>query len=98
MLSPCKGLQFNKCFDKTLWCSLHCTIFFLRLFMFSPGTDHHGFRTSHGDGWLLTVAVLEGINLPLVADTLDPYVMLNCNGITKTSSVQLQTQDPQWNG
>ncbi|XP_078172254.1 C2 and GRAM domain-containing protein At5g50170-like isoform X1 [Carex rostrata] len=61
------------------------------------GTDHHAFRTTHGDGWLLTVAVIEGINLPPInSDTLDPYVMLSCNGITKTSSVQLQTQDPQW--
>lgn len=67
--------------------------------MLSSGTDHHAFRTTHGDGWLLTVAVIEGINLPpIISDTLDPYVMLSCNGITKTSSVQLQTQDPQWKG
>ncbi|KAJ4814472.1 C2 and GRAM domain-containing protein [Rhynchospora pubera] len=62
------------------------------------GIDHHSFKTTHGDGWLLTVALIEGINLPLfISDTLDPYVMLRCNGMTKTSSVQLQTQDPQWN-
>ncbi|KAJ3697009.1 hypothetical protein LUZ61_000714 [Rhynchospora tenuis] len=62
------------------------------------GIDHHGFKTTHGDGWLLTVALIEGINLPpFISDTLDPYVMLSCNGMTKTSSVQLQTQDPQWN-
>lgn len=28
----------------------------------------------------------------------DPYVVFTCNGRTKTSSVKLQTCDPQWNG
>ncbi|KAJ1696674.1 hypothetical protein LUZ63_005186 [Rhynchospora breviuscula] len=62
------------------------------------GIDRHSFKTTHGDGWLVTVALIEGISLPpFISDTLDPYVMLGCNGMTKTSSVQLQTQDPQWN-
>ncbi|KAJ3675278.1 hypothetical protein LUZ60_004320 [Juncus effusus] len=52
----------------------------------------------NGEGWLLTVALIEGINFPSInSGFLDPYVMLSCNGITKTSSVQLRTQDPQWN-
>ncbi|XP_015068094.1 C2 and GRAM domain-containing protein At5g50170 isoform X1 [Solanum pennellii] len=53
---------------------------------------------AQGDGWVLTVALIEGINLASLdpTDPPDPYVVLTCNGKTKTSSVQLQTLDPQW--
>ncbi|KAJ4850867.1 hypothetical protein Tsubulata_007102 [Turnera subulata] len=58
----------------------------------------HGIR-AQGDGWVLTVALIEGSNLSSLDSTglSDPYVVLTCNGKTKTSSVQLQTSDPQWN-
>ncbi|KAG9138021.1 hypothetical protein Leryth_001285 [Lithospermum erythrorhizon] len=60
------------------------------------GSDH-GIK-SQGDGWVLTVALIEGSNLPSMDPTVpDPYVVLTCNGKTRTSSVQLQTLDPQWN-
>ncbi|KAJ0989007.1 hypothetical protein J5N97_007363 [Dioscorea zingiberensis] len=61
------------------------------------GSDH-GVK-AQGDGWLLTVALIEGSNLMSVAsnEVADPYVVFSCNGKTRTSSVQLQTHDPQWN-
>ncbi|RZS08527.1 hypothetical protein BHM03_00039511 [Ensete ventricosum] len=63
------------------------------------GSDH-GIE-AHGDGWLLTVALVEGSRLPSAAAAPgfpDPYVVFSCNGRSRTSSVQLQTSDPQWNG
>ena len=41
-----------------------------------------------GDGWLLTVALIEGIKLAPVDATgfSDPYVVFTCNGKTRTSS------------
>lgn len=65
-----------------------------RLYM---GSDH-GIK-SQSDGWLVTVALVEAVDLPPL-DTRgfsDPFVVLMCNGKTRTSSVQLQTCDPQWN-
>ncbi|KAL5216770.1 hypothetical protein ABZP36_008171 [Zizania latifolia] len=60
------------------------------------GSDH-GVK-ANGDGWLLTVALLEATSLPSVScGSVDPYGVFSCNGITRTSSVQLQTHDPQWN-
>ncbi|KAF5182941.1 C2 and gram domain-containing protein [Thalictrum thalictroides] len=61
------------------------------------GNDH-GVR-SQGDGWVLTVALVEGSNIASMdaAGLSDPYVVLSCNGKTRTSSVKLQTCDPQWN-
>ncbi|KAI5014654.1 hypothetical protein ZWY2020_056044 [Hordeum vulgare] len=57
----------------------------------------HGVK-ANGDGWLLTVALLEATSLPPVScGSVDPYVVFSCNGVTRTSSVQLQTQEPQWN-
>lgn len=49
---------------------------------------------------MLTVALIEGTNLALLDPTgfPDPYVVFTCNGKTRTSSVKLQTLDPQWNG
>ncbi|KAK1294002.1 C2 and GRAM domain-containing protein [Acorus calamus] len=64
---------------------------------FRKGSDH-GVK-AQGDGWLLSVALIEGNNL-LPADSngfSDPYVVFTCNGKSRTSSVQLQTFDPQWN-
>ena len=62
------------------------------------GSDH-GVK-SQGDGWVLTVALIEGVNLASLDSTgfSDPYVVFTCNGKTRTSSVKLQTRDPQWNG
>lgn len=62
------------------------------------GSDH-GVK-AQGDGWVLTVALIEGANLASMNSTEipDPYVVFTCNGKTKTSSVKLQALDPQWNG
>ena len=55
---------------------------------------------AHGDGWVLTVALMEGVDLASMESTglSDPYVVFTCNGRTRSSSVKLQTRDPQWNG
>ncbi|KAJ8772275.1 hypothetical protein K2173_027452 [Erythroxylum novogranatense] len=62
------------------------------------GSDH-GIKAK-GDGWILTVAVIEGTDLASLGTAVssDPYVVLTCNGRTRTSSVKLQTSNPQWNG
>ncbi|XP_073124077.1 C2 and GRAM domain-containing protein At5g50170 isoform X1 [Henckelia pumila] len=54
---------------------------------------------AHGDGWILTIALIEGANLTSLNSTelSDPYVVFTCNGKTRTSSVKLQTLCPQWN-
>ncbi|CAL5203287.1 unnamed protein product [Lathyrus oleraceus] len=64
---------------------------------FQMGTDH-GMR-AHGDGWVVTVALIEGVDLALLESTglSDPYVVFTCNGQTRSSSVKLETSDPQWN-
>ncbi|KAH6832324.1 C2 calcium/lipid-binding and GRAM domain containing protein [Perilla frutescens var. hirtella] len=61
------------------------------------GSDH-GVK-AQGEGWVLTVALVEGANLALRSPTEvpDPYVVFTCNGKSRTSSVKLQTLDPQWN-
>ncbi|KAK4489023.1 hypothetical protein RD792_004815 [Penstemon davidsonii] len=61
------------------------------------GSDH-GIK-AQGDGWVLTVALIEGSNLASVNPTEmpDPYVVFTCNGKTRTSSVKLQTLEPVWN-
>ncbi|XP_048490312.1 C2 and GRAM domain-containing protein At1g03370 isoform X2 [Beta vulgaris subsp. vulgaris] len=61
------------------------------------GSDH-GVK-AQGDGWLLTVALIEGSNLAAVDSSgfSDPYVVFTCNGRTKTSSIKFQKLDPQWN-
>lgn len=53
---------------------------------------------AQGDGWVLTVALIEGSNLPSMNqnEIPDPYVVFTCNGKTRTSSVKLQTVNPQW--
>ncbi|KAM7263253.1 hypothetical protein ACFE04_000936 [Oxalis oulophora] len=58
----------------------------------------HGVK-AQGDGWLLTVALIEGNNLAAVDSSgfCDPYVVFSCNGKTKTSSIKFQKSNPQWN-
>lgn len=61
------------------------------------GSDH-GIK-AQGDGWLLTVALIEGSDLAAVDSSgyCDPYVVFTCSGRTKTSSIKFQTLDPHWN-
>lgn len=62
------------------------------------GSDH-GIK-AHGDGWLLTIALIKG-NGVVGAGTPglpDPYVIFTCNGKRKTSSIKYQTSEPKWNG
>ncbi|CAK9139169.1 unnamed protein product [Ilex paraguariensis] len=61
------------------------------------GSDH-GVK-AQGDGWLLTVALIEGSNLAAVDSSgfSDPYVVFTCNGKTRTSSIKFQKSNPQWN-
>lgn len=61
------------------------------------GSDH-GIK-AQGDGWLLTVALIEGNNLAAVHSSgfSDPYVVFTCNGKTRTSSIKFQKSDPSWN-
>ncbi|XP_024983723.1 C2 and GRAM domain-containing protein At1g03370 [Cynara cardunculus var. scolymus] len=58
----------------------------------------HGIK-AQGDGWLLTVALVEGSNLPSIDlnGLSDPYVVFTCNGKTRTSSIKFQKSDPRWN-
>ncbi|KAI4311851.1 hypothetical protein MLD38_036714 [Melastoma candidum] len=58
----------------------------------------HGVR-AQGDGWLLTVALIEGTNLAAVDSSgfSDPYVVFTCNGKTRTSSIKFHNSDPLWN-
>ncbi|XP_066325179.1 C2 and GRAM domain-containing protein At1g03370-like isoform X2 [Miscanthus floridulus] len=61
------------------------------------GSDH-GVK-AHRDGWLLTIALIEGSGV-VSAGTPgfpDPYVVFTCNGKRKTSSVKYQTSEPKWN-
>ncbi|KAM5588959.1 C2 and GRAM domain-containing protein [Rosa sericea] len=61
------------------------------------GSDH-GVK-ARGDGWLLTVALIEGSNIAAVDSSgfSDPYVVFSCNGKTRTSSIKFQKCDPMWN-
>ncbi|KAF5943495.1 hypothetical protein HYC85_017572 [Camellia sinensis] len=61
------------------------------------GSDH-GVK-AQGDGWLLTVALIEGNNLAAVDSSgfSDPYVVFSCNGKTRISSIKFQKSNPQWN-
>ncbi|XP_020220364.1 C2 and GRAM domain-containing protein At1g03370 isoform X3 [Cajanus cajan] len=61
------------------------------------GSDH-GIK-AQGDGWLLTVALIEGSNLASVDSSgfSDPYVVFSCNGKTRTSSIKFQKSNPVWN-
>ena len=72
-------------------------VYFVQFFPHVGGD--HGVKAK-GDGWLLTVALIEGIKLAPVDATgfSDPYVVFTCNGKTRTSSIKFQTLEPQWNG
>ncbi|AQL04474.1 C2 and GRAM domain-containing protein [Zea mays] len=61
------------------------------------GSDH-GVK-AHGDGWLLTVALIEGTGIIATgsSDLFDIYVVFTCNAKRKTSSIKFQTSDPKWN-
>ncbi|XP_074573271.1 C2 and GRAM domain-containing protein At1g03370-like [Curcuma longa] len=61
------------------------------------GSDHG--KKARGDGWLLTVALIEGSNLVALdsAGFSDPYVVFTCNGKMRTSSIKFHRLDPQWN-
>ncbi|KAH6825855.1 C2 calcium/lipid-binding and GRAM domain containing protein [Perilla frutescens var. hirtella] len=61
------------------------------------GSDH-GIK-GKGDGWLLTVALIEGSHLAAtnLAGSSDPYVVFTCNGKRKTSSIKFQKSEPLWN-
>ncbi|RZC65921.1 hypothetical protein C5167_009611 [Papaver somniferum] len=61
------------------------------------GSDH-GVK-AQGDGWLVTIALIEGSSLAAVDSTgfSDPYVVFTCNGKTRTSSIKFQKLDPLWN-
>lgn len=74
-----------------------CCLF--RFLLYSITGGDHGVK-AHGDGWLLTVALIEGSNLAAVDSSgfCDPYVVFTCNGKTKTSSIKFQKSSPQWNG
>ncbi|XP_031491799.1 C2 and GRAM domain-containing protein At1g03370 isoform X1 [Nymphaea colorata] len=61
-------------------------------------SSDHGVK-AQGDGWLLTVALIEGTKLAPVDATgfSDPYVVFTCSGKSKTSSIKFQTLNPRWN-
>ncbi|KAL5163713.1 C2 and GRAM domain-containing protein [Glycine soja] len=61
------------------------------------GSDH-GIK-AQGEGWMLTVALIEGSNLATVDSGAfcDPYVVFTCNGKTRTSSIKFKKSDPLWN-
>ncbi|CAH8388798.1 unnamed protein product [Eruca vesicaria subsp. sativa] len=61
------------------------------------GSDH-GIK-AHGDGWLLTVALIEGVDLAAVDPSghCDPYIVFTSNGKTRTSSIKFQKSNPHWN-
>lgn len=46
------------------------------------------------------MALIDGSNIASMGSSKssDPYVAFTCNGQTRTSSVQFETCDPQWNG
>ena len=69
----------------------------LLLCMFIEGD--HGVK-GQGNGWILTVALIEGVNISSLdsSGSSDPCVVFTCNGEKRTSSVELQTHEPQWNG
>ncbi|KAF6145125.1 hypothetical protein GIB67_013476 [Kingdonia uniflora] len=67
------------------------------LFHVQKGSDHQ--VKAQGNGWLLTVALIEGSSIATVDSTAfsDPYVVFTCNGKTRTSSIKFQKPDPRWN-
>lgn len=62
------------------------------------GSDH-GVK-AHGDGWLLTVALIEGTGIIAAGSSglFDLYAVFTCNAKRKTSSIKFHASDPKWNG
>lgn len=60
------------------------------------GSDH-GVKAK-GDGWLLAITLVGAQSIPVSdeARAPDPYVVFTCTGKTRTSSVKLQTSNPEW--
>ncbi|CAN6479703.1 unnamed protein product [Victoria cruziana] len=58
----------------------------------------HGVK-ARGEGWVLTVALIEGTKLAALDSTglSDPYVVFSCGGKSKTSSIRFRTLNPHWN-
>nr|QID77656.1 C2 and GRAM domain-containing protein [Triticum aestivum] len=63
----------------------------------SEGSDH-GVK-AHGDGWLLTVALIEGTGILSAGSSkpFDLYAVFTCNTKRKTSSIKFHASDPKWN-
>uniref|UniRef100_A0ACD6AGE2 Uncharacterized protein n=1 Tax=Avena sativa TaxID=4498 RepID=A0ACD6AGE2_AVESA len=61
------------------------------------GSDH-GVK-AHGDGWILTVALIEGTGIVAAGSSglFDLYAVFTCNAKRKTSSIKFHTSDPKWN-
>uniref|UniRef100_A0ACD5WRZ2 Uncharacterized protein n=1 Tax=Avena sativa TaxID=4498 RepID=A0ACD5WRZ2_AVESA len=61
------------------------------------GSDH-GVK-AHGDGWILTVALIEGTGIVPAGSSglFDLYAVFTCNTKRKTSSIKFHTSDPKWN-
>lgn len=74
------------------------SFFFLHICHLILGSDH-GIK-ARGDGWLLTVALLEGSNMPAIDSSrlCNPYIVFTCNGKTRGSSIKFRKSDPLWNG
>ena len=55
---------------------------------------------AQGDGWLMTVTLIEGENLSPTEESsyANPYVVFTCSGKRRTSSVKLRTLKPRWRG
>lgn len=54
---------------------------------------------AQGDGWLMTVTLIEGVDLsPNDNKLANPYVVFTCSGKRRTSSVKLRTLKPRWRG
>jgi len=67
------------------------------LYAFAAGD--HGVK-AQGDGWLMTVTLIEGENLSPTEESsyANPYVVFTCSGKRRTSSVKLRTLKPRWRG
>ncbi|KAF3796799.1 putative membrane protein [Nymphaea thermarum] len=78
------------------WFALQMVSRFLRARTQRDGD--HGTK-AEGEGWVLTVALIEGTKLAALDSTgfSDPYVVFTCGGKSKTSSIKFQTLNPQWN-
>ena len=76
----------------------HMLIVTLYLFYIYVGSDH-GVKAK-GDGWILTMTLVEAQNVPGSNEVgvPDPYVVFTCSGQSRTSSIKLQNFNPIWEG